>query len=508
MNAINRQTRARVVGIGVALLVVLAVTLGAIFIYRGHYAGAQESEHEGKLTADSQTAIRVRVVKPHLDPNFEMTVERPCSVEAYYTASIEARASGIITFLKVAPGSLVKKGELLVGIDVPDRLGDEHEKASTVKQREAEVELAKEKVTGALALVKTALANIKEREAQTMYRKAQYDRLYALRGSNAVDQNVVDEAFKNWKYAEAATLKSKAELEDAEANVRIATAEVKRIQALVDVAKGDHEQAKALLNYASVKAPFDGTVVQRLVNPGSTVQDATRGNPTALLVLERKDIVTVAMQLPDNYAQFVTPGTEAIMDFDSLPGLKIHGKVTRYSDSLLSPNNDRTMRVEVDLWNRSPQEYQKFIADPKNLKELKDDMKRMPALPLVPQFTGKDRLKRSTELKSKMYGNMTLVLHNFGSAYLIPSQAVLREGGRSKVYVVRQGKAHLIAVEELVNDGNLALVERLNEHDQVTGPLDGSEDVIISNQEELTEGQPVKPTLVDDWKSLEKRKTH
>ena len=278
---------------------------------------------------------------------------------------------------------------------------------------------------------------------------------------------------------------------------------MKQKEALVLVAEGDKEKAKALLQYATVKAPYDATVVERLVNPGDTVQDATRGSPTSMLILERKDIVTVAMQLPDNYAPFVTAGTEAIIEFPTLPGLKIHGKVTRYSDSLRSPQNDRSMRVEVDLWNGTQEAYDKFMADPVKCADLKDGL-----LPLRPQFTGTDRLKRSTDLKAKMYGNMTLILRNFGKTYLVPSNAILSQGGRARIYVVKDGKAHLMEVEVVVDDGSLAMVLPLDDKDRVTGSLTGSEVVIISNQEELSEGQPVKPTLVDDWKSLEKKKVH
>ncbi len=521
MNASNSSNRAGLVRIGVVVLVLVAVTgVAAFFFSRNHTVGAHEPGHGEAAAARGEDAIPVKSVKPQLKPNFQMTVERPCDVDAYYTAPIEARAAGVITYLKVAPGSRVKKGQMLVVIDVPDRVGDLKEKVSLVKQRQAEVKLADEKIQKAEAFKKTAEANIVVAERDAEYRKRDYNRLYALRQTSAVDQNVVDIAYFHWKKSEADVLKAKAELEDAEANIKVAKAELRQKEELVHVAEGDRDEAEALLEYAHVKAPFDAAVIRRLVNPGATVQDATRGSPTPLLVLERNDIVTVSMQLPDNYSQLVTPGTEAVMEFASLPGLKIHGRVTRYSDSLASPNHDRTMRVEVDLWNGTVEEYrnlekkyqeylngtEKDRQDLETKLDLKNGMDGKPALPLMPKFEGKDRLNRSTSLKSKMYGKMTLVLRNFGKSYLIPSQAILRDAGRSLVYVVRGGKARLMPVEEVVNDGNLAMVERLDDKDNVVGPLDGTEEIIVSNQEELSDGQPVKPTLVDDYKTIEKKK--
>jgi hypothetical protein len=153
----------------------------------------------------------------------------------------------------------------------------------------------------------------------------------------------------------------------------------------------------------------------------------------------------------------------------------------------------------VDLWNGPAGEYKAFFADPKNLADLKEG-----PLPLVPEVTGKDPLGRSQHLMADMYGKMTLILQTFGDTYLIPSQAILREGGRTCLYLVEEGKAHRVPVAVQVDDGNLAKVERLGEHGEVLGDLTGKEVVIVSNQEELTEGQPVRPAPLEEWEALNK----
>ena len=63
------------------------------------------------------------------------------------------------------------------------------------------------------------------------------------------------------------------------------------------------------------------------------------------------------------------------------------------------------MRVEVDLWNGTSSEYQKFIDNPNYAADLKDG-----PLPLMPHFMGKNNLNRSTHLLPGMYGQMTLEL--------------------------------------------------------------------------------------------------
>jgi multidrug resistance efflux pump len=396
----------------------------------------------------------------------------------------------------------VEKDQVLVRIYAPDKLALASEKRNVVTQREREFDLMQEKKSAAEEAVKTALVNVKlkdalvlEAQAQTRYRAVQFENLEGLWKTRAVEKIVRDEGEKSLGVAraaeagaEAARLKAVQEVEDARANVRVIEAEAKRARQLIEVAKSDSEQAAALVEYAVVKAPFRAAVVRRRVDPGSFVQNASTGHPTPMLTLERSDIVTVVMNVPDNYAAYVAPGTEAVIRLDSMPGVKVRGKVTRFAPSVATAAHDRTMRVEVDLWNGAPDQYQPFFADPKNLADLKEG-----PLPILPELTGKGPLPPAPRLLTGTYGTMTLVLKSFGRIELIPSQAVMRRGGRASIYVVRDEKAHLLPVEVRVDDGTLAHVVLLGKNGEVTGHLDDGEQVIVTNQEELTEGQPVAP---------------
>ena len=87
------------------------------------------------------------------------------------------------------------------------------------------------------------------------------------------------------------------------------------------MARSEYEKKQAILDYATVKAPFSGTVIERKVDPGSFVQNASTGHPTPVLTLERDGHVTVVMRVPDNAASFITAGTEAAIEWAvALPG--------------------------------------------------------------------------------------------------------------------------------------------------------------------------------------------
>ena len=76
---------------------------------------------------------------------------------------------------------------------------------------------------------------------------------------------------------------------------------------------------------------------------------------------KKTDIVTIYTNLPDNYAPYVDSKTEAIIEMSELPGVQIHTRITRFSPSLQTPSSDRTMRIEVDLYNRGPKPYREFV---------------------------------------------------------------------------------------------------------------------------------------------------
>lgn len=255
---------------------------------------------------------------------------------------------------------------------------------------------------------------------------------------------------------------------------------------------------QALLNYATIRAPFDGIVTQRKVDPGDFVQNAATGRTDPLLTVVRDDIVTVYMKVPDKFAHFVSTNTEAIIQLDTgkMRDVLIHAKVTRYADSLETPQHDRTMRVEVDVFNGSVQEYEA------EKKEPKTDLKS-PKLPDFPRvegnLEGKDVQTQGLHLLPGQYGKMKLVLKHFGKAYLLPHNAVVSQGGTSYVFMVKNGLAVKVPVEVQADNGEevkVVLIEKLRGQ-TIPGELKGDEEIVATNQGELSNGQAIKPTHVE-----------
>jgi multidrug resistance efflux pump len=456
------------------------------------------------------SAIRVKTVRAKRDPKLEVTVEEPAYVEAYYRSNLEARVAGPVKFIQKAIGNEVKAGERLVEIDVPDYVQTVAMKQSIIEQRKADVEVAQANKKIAEAQKDAADKSVKVAETladaaskELDYRKLEYDRYKKLGSgpSPAVLQDVVDERFKwyevaraNKLAAEATILKSRAELEEAAEKVNGAQADVDLKRSLIRVAEADRDQAHARLELATINAPFDGRIVERGVDPGAFVHDASSSaNSRPLFTVERTDIVTIRVQVPDSYAPYVSTKNDAIIEMN---GDRFRAKVTRVSPSLQNRENDRTMRIEVDLYNEPAAAWKDFVTreNASGMKDLKDK-----TLPQLPEVNGRQGIAPGRPLIPGMYGRMHLVIRNLANVSLVPSEAIVRQGGTPYLYIVKNGIAHREQVTVDLDDGKVAAVRLLVKEGNDTEPRDltGTEEIVSSNQGELSDGQAVDAAHVD-----------
>ncbi len=496
----------------VAGLVAGAGVLGAGALLGTRGQAAREDAAAGAsepADAPEASAVSVKAVRPKRDPSFRVTVQQPAFVDAYYKAELMARVAGPLTRLDVAIGSPVKEGQVLAVIDVPDLAQDVRQKEKVIVQRQYELKLAEAYVGTAEAGVELAKSVIPEKDSEVekaratqRFRWKELQRFKGLAGGDhpAVTPDVVDERVQFYESAaaavqeaQAAVQRAKAGLSEAQAKLDAAKADVSLKGSLVEVARSDLASAKALLGLATIRAPFDGVVTRRNAGPGTFVQNAATARTDPFLEVARTDTVTVYMKLPDRYAPYVTTDTDAEIEMDVLPGCKIRGKVTRFSPSLQTPENDRTMRVEVDLFNGSREDFERLekAAKANDFADLKGHV-----LPGYPVVNGDKTVGLRGRLLPGMYGTMTLELQKFANVWLVPSTALVSQGGRSFLYQVQDGKAVLTRVNVQVDDGRLAKVsvEESVDGKRVERDLTGREMVVVSNQGELTDGQAVKVT--------------
>ncbi len=432
--------------------------------------------------------VTVKAVRPKRDSSFRVTNQQLASVEAYYEAGLRARASGIVKEVPRDIGEPVHAGDLLVVIDAPDLEQAVAQKDAVILQRLREVDGAAADLESARAGVEVGRAAVRQKDAEVTqaqnvlaFKTKYLDRVTVLVAGGSVTPDRREEAELDAKAAaagvesaKAAVARAAADLTERQASEKKAAADLDIKRALVEVARRDRGVAAAQLGFARLRSPFDGVVAKRIVDPGVFVQNASTGASEPLLTVARTDLVTVVMRLPDAAAAYLGPHTEAEVAFDQLPGVVVRGPVSRFSP-IINPT-DRMVRVEVDVYNGSADDYQRFVARQLSRTTLPllspglgglaaagaGHMSDLSAFKgggwgsvLVPDWAGAPPTAR---VVPGMTGTMRVALDNIAGAYLVPSTAVFTRGGVPAVMLVEDGRTRVAPVTVQVNDGRVARV--------------------------------------------------
>ena len=168
---------------------------------------------------------------------------------------------------------------------------------------------------------------------------------------------------------------ARADLENAEANLQLATTTAARWQhlletdsvshqetdqavsdlhskqALVNSSKANVERLEQLQAFERVSAPFDGVVTGRNTDIGALVQAGDNSGPKELFHMAAVHTLRVYVAVPEIYAAFVKNGEQAKLTLDAFPGEMLTGTIVRNADAIDATS--RTLNVEVDVPNPS-----------------------------------------------------------------------------------------------------------------------------------------------------------
>jgi multidrug efflux pump subunit AcrA (membrane-fusion protein) len=396
-------------------------------------------------------------------------VEQPGQIEGFEEAPVYARVAAYVRAVRVDIGDRVKAGAVLAELAVPEMEKELHQKEAAVSLAKAEIAHARRALQGAEAGLHKAEAQAAQAEAgrtraEAGYRhwRTEYERAQRLLPRHVVDEQEHERALDQFKSAEAARdesaasirvaaaarEESQAQRDQAESNVRVA-------EAKLEVAEADRQHTATLLEYATLRAPFDGVVTRRQTDVGRFVQPAqgsdAKGPP--LFVVVRTDPVRIFVDVPEAAAGFVREGTPARVRVQALADEEFEGRVARTSWQLDA--RTRTLRTEIDL----------------------------------PNPAGR--------LRPGMYAAAVLTVERPG-ALTLPAAAVLNPDGQPLVVLVQDGKAVRVPVSLGTRLGQR--VEVLRKQVAPARPdapaaweaFGGTEEVVLTNASAVTDGQAVR----------------
>ncbi|WP_040536329.1 HlyD family secretion protein [Legionella drancourtii] len=241
--------------------------------------------------------------------------------------NIAPRMPGKIKKIFVREGDYVKIGQILVQMDTDVLDAQLKEAKGRLLMAQSSVAINQSKLIQAKNRKASADAVLKQREAELEVAKKRLTRSSRLVLDGAASKQEVDDNKATYESAIAAKNASLAQTGEAEAAIVTAEREVIGSEAAVTTAKGSVERIQADINDSALKSPREGRVQYRVAQPGEIV---SAGSPILNLV----DLSDVYMTffLSTIYAGRVAIGEEARILLDAAPQDVIPANISFISD--------------------------------------------------------------------------------------------------------------------------------------------------------------------------------
>ncbi|MBV8657536.1 MAG: multidrug transporter subunit MdtN [Burkholderiales bacterium] len=234
------------------------------------------------------------------------------------TIAVTPEVSGRIIELAVRDNQAVKQGDVLFRID-PRPFQQTLAKAqATLKALDNEIELTQRSVNAQKLGAQAATANVERARAAAEQANDTLNRMEPLLGKGYVAAEQIDEA-------RTAKRSAQAQLNTAMLDAARATAGVSGVDALVakrEVVRAEIELAKLNLEYATVRAPYDGRVINLKTATG---QFAAAGHP--IFTLASTDRWYVIANFRETELAQIKPGRAAEVYMLSDPSKRFQGVV-------------------------------------------------------------------------------------------------------------------------------------------------------------------------------------
>lgn len=245
----------------------------------------------------------VTVIHPQRGDAVE-TIQLPGDLVGFYEAALHAKVTGYLKSISVDKGDLVRAGQVLAEIEVPE-----------------------------------LHSNLNQAQASLAIARVTYDRLKRVQQSDPrlVAQEDVDIAYAKYEEALAAV------------GTLTALAGYTEIIAPFDgVITGRFADPGALIRAGG--GDIGAGETSGLISPGATEgAGGHRSGGGPILTLADIDKLRVYIYVPEGSYPLIRRGTPAELRFDEFPGRIFHGSVARYASALDLAT--RTMLTEVDIDN-------------------------------------------------------------------------------------------------------------------------------------------------------------
>ena len=287
----------------IASLIVVALAVFAAFRFKG-------SEQPKYFTAKVDRG------------GISQVVEATGTINAVTTVQVGSQVSGTISRLNADFNSQVKKGQVVAQIDPSLFQGS--------------LLQAKADLANAQANVVASQANLEKAQASALQARADYERTAGLAKEGVMSQQQLD-------LAKATADSDDAAVSAAKATITQAVAQVQQKQAAVTVAQTN-------LDYTTIHAPIDGTVIARSVDVGQTVAASLQA-PTLFTIAQDLTKMQVYASTDESDVGVIHTGQIVSFKVDAFPKDTFSGRVSQVRLNATTVQNVVTYNTIIDFDN-------------------------------------------------------------------------------------------------------------------------------------------------------------
>ena len=419
----------RFILIGISVVVVLSLSA---LLYRLLAPDAPEVEVARATAEDSSTGGIVLSATGY--------------IVAHHKINVNSKVTGRVKWIGVEKGDKVKEGQVLVRLE-DDEFRAQYEQAKGAAENARAY--YQELLNGSRPEeIQQAQHNLDEARATLADDKITLDRTRGLAGEGVVSKQALDDATAKFEADQQRVNSLSRTFELSKLGPR--AEEIARAKGAMIQAEGQEAYAKSWLDATVIRAPVNGTILERTAEKGelitsgfaSTAEGGPQGEVVALADLN--DIQVELDIAQDDFAK-LGPNQKGIVTVDAFPDRKYNGVIAQ-----ISPEANRqkaTVQVKVQILNP-------------------DDFLR-PEMNATVKFLA-DENKATEGAKP--------------SGVLVPTTAVRDHDGKKVVFLAFNGKALMREVKVLSQRSGGLLVDGLN----------GGESVITAGPANLKDGEKIK----------------
>jgi HlyD family secretion protein len=282
--------------------------------------------------------------------DISQVVQATGTINPVNTVPVGSVVSGNVVSVSVDFNSQVKKGDILAQIDpVPFQVALAQAQAS-YQNSVANVANLEAQIGNSTANVATMKANVAKAHATTIDMGTTQKRTKALADQGVFSAQQNDDAQAAYDEAVAAENATVAQEKQAESQLASTVAQRDQAKAQVLIQKAAVDSAKLELSYCTIRAPIDGTVINRTVNVGQPVAASLQA-PNLFSIGQDLKHMLVYSNTDEADVGRIKVGKQATFRVDSFPRETFNGTVAQVRMNATTIQNVVTYNTMVAFDN-------------------------------------------------------------------------------------------------------------------------------------------------------------